>query len=149
MTSTPSLNFTPRLAFGNWSCPRMRSQSFSAFRVRLRPHFDARLAEVERPVGDCELRHDRQTPPLEIEQQLLPGLRVLAVAVGKPAEFLLAFGWGADDDEQTLRIILEPGLDVDAINPEVNIPLGGQVATEPAGVFVDPSLLEARNGRSG
>src|SRR5271169_2973930 len=56
---------------------------------------------------------------------------------------------GADDHEQTLRIIFEPGLDVDAIDPEVNIPLGGQVAIEPAGVFVDPSLLQARNGRSG
>src|SRR5271163_3864422 len=83
------------------------------------------------------------------EQQLLPGLRALADTVGKPDEFLPAFGGGADDHEQTLRIIFEPGLDVDAIDPEVNIPLGGQVAIEPAGVFVDPSLLQARNGRSG
>src|SRR5277367_4682607 len=63
-----------------------------------------------------------------------------------PTSSLPAFGGGADDHEQTLRIIFEPGL---AIDPEVNIPLGGQVAIEPAGVFVDPSLLQARNGRSG
>src|SRR5271169_5704838 len=63
-------------------------------------------------------------PPLEIEQQLLPGLRALADAVGKPDEFLLAFGGGADDHEQTLRVIFEPGLDVDAIGPEVDISLG-------------------------
>src|SRR5260370_32279759 len=74
----------------------------AALRMRLRPHFIDRLPEAERPVGDCELRPDRQTAPLEIEQQLLPGLRVLADAVGKPDEFLLAFGRRADDDAQTL-----------------------------------------------
>jgi hypothetical protein len=37
-----------------------------------------------------------------------------------------------------LRIIFEPGLDVDAIGPDVDIPLGRQVAIAPAGVLVDP-----------
>src|SRR5271170_6138497 len=83
-----------------------------------------RLPEAQRPVGDGELRPCCQTAPLEIEQQLLPGLRALADAVGKPDEFLLAFGGGADDHEQTLRVIFEPGLDVDAIGPEVDISLG-------------------------
>jgi len=31
----------------------------------------------------------------------------------------LAFGSGADNHEQTLRVVLEPGLDVDAIGPGV------------------------------
>jgi hypothetical protein len=75
-------------------------------------------------------------------------LHALADAVGKPNQFLLAFGGGADDHEQTLRIIFEPSLDVDAIGPNVDISLGGQSAIEPAGVFVDPGLLQARNGRS-
>jgi len=51
------------------------------------------------------LRIDRQTAPLEIEQELLPGLRALADAVGKPDEFLLAFGSGADNYEQTQRVV--------------------------------------------
>ena len=83
----------------------------------------------------------------EIEQQLLPGLRALADAVGKPNQFLLAVGGGADDDQQALRIVFKPSLDVDAIGPDVDIPLGGQVAIEPAGVLVDPGLLQPRNGR--
>ena len=82
-----------------------------------------------------------------IEQQLLPGLRALADAVGKPNQFLLAFGGGADDHEQALRVIFEPGLDVDAVGPDVDIPFGGQVAIAPAGVLVDPSLFQARDGR--
>ena len=119
----------------------------AALRSRLRPHLVDRLPEAERPVGDGKLRVDRQTAPLEIEQQLLPGLRALADAVGKPNQFLLAFGGGADDHEQALRVIFEPGLDVDAIGPDVDIPFGGQVAIAPAGVLVDPGLFQARNGR--
>jgi hypothetical protein len=59
------------------------------------------------------------------------------------------FGGGADDHEQTLRVIFEPGLDVDAIDPEVNVSLARQIAIEPAGVFVGPGLLQAPNGRGG
>ena len=121
----------------------------AALRARLRPHLVDRLPEAERSIGDGELRVDRQTAPLEIEQKLLPRLRALADAVGKPNQFLLAFGGGADDHQQALRIIFEPSLDVDAIGPDVDISFGGQVAIEPAGVFVDPSLLQPRNGRSG
>lgn len=72
-------------------------------RPRLRPYLVDRLPEAERPLGYGELRVDRQTSPLEIEQQLLPGLRALADAVGKPDQFLLAIGSGADDHEQALR----------------------------------------------
>src|SRR5271167_3967213 len=120
----------------------------AALRTRLWPYLIDRLPEAQRPVGDGELRPCCQTAPLEIEQQLLPGLRALADAVGKPDEFLLAFGGGADDHEQTLRVIFEPGLDVDAIGPEVDISLGRQVAIEPAGVFVYPGLFQTPDGRS-
>ena len=30
MTSIPSVNFTPRISFGNWLCPSMRRQVFWA-----------------------------------------------------------------------------------------------------------------------
>src|SRR5207302_1752456 len=44
--------------------------------------------------------------------------------------------------------VFEPGLDVDAIGPDVDVSLGGQVAITPADVLVDPGLLQPRNGRS-
>src|ERR1019366_6514884 len=50
----------------------------TALRSRLRPPLIARLPEAERPVRHGKLRIDRQTAPLEIEQELLPGLRALA-----------------------------------------------------------------------
>ena len=85
----------------------------AALRICLRPHLIDRFPEAKRAIGDGELRSYCQTAPLEIEQQFLPGLRALADAVGKTDEFLLAFGGGADDHEQTLRVIFEPGLDVE------------------------------------
>ena len=121
----------------------------AALRICLRPHLIDRFPEAKRAIGDGELRSYCQTAPLEIEQQFLPGQRALADAVGKTDEFLLAFGGGADDHEQTLRVIFEPGLDVDAIDPEVNVSLARQIAIEPAGVFVGPGLLQAPNGRGG
>src|SRR5271155_4888791 len=121
----------------------------TALRTRLRPHLIDRFPEAERPIGDGELRSGRQTAPLEIKQQLLPELRALADAVCKTDEFLLAFGCGTDDHEQTLRVIFEPSRRVDAIDPEVNISLGRQIAIEPAGVFVGPGLLQAPYARSG
>jgi hypothetical protein len=53
---------------------------------------------------------------------------------------------GADDHQQTLRVVFEASLE-DAIDPDVNILLGGQVAIEPAGVFVQLRLLQTRDGR--
>ena len=49
-----------------------------------------------------------------------------------PHQFLLAIGGGADDHEQTLRVVFEPSLDVDAIGPHVDVPLAGQVANGPS-----------------
>jgi hypothetical protein len=60
----------------------------------------------------------------------------LARASQIPNQFLLAFGGGTDDHEQALRIIFEPGLDVDAIGPDIDISLGREVAIAPAGVHV-------------
>jgi hypothetical protein len=55
------------------------------------------------PIGNGELRVDRQTA--QIEQQFLPGLRALADAVGKPNRFLLALAAGADDHELPLALV--------------------------------------------
>ena len=37
-----------------------------------------------------------------------------------PNEFLLTLGRGADDDQQALRGVFEPGLHMDAVDPEVD-----------------------------
>src|ERR1700757_1566075 len=42
---------------------------------------------------------------------------------GEASKFLFALGRGADDDQQALRGVLEPGLHMDAVDPEVDIAL--------------------------
>jgi len=87
----------------------------AALAAGLRPHFLDRLPEAERAIGDRQLRRHRKSAPLQIEQQLLPGLRALAHAVDQADQLLLALRRGADDDQQALRGVLEPGLHMDAV----------------------------------
>src|ERR1019366_5629039 len=89
----------------------------------------------------------RKPAPFEVEEELFPGLRALAHAVDEPDEFLFALGRGTDDNQQALRVILEPSLHMDAIDPEVNVAFGRDIALAPARVLVRPGLLEPPDGR--
>src|ERR1700730_17581124 len=112
-----------------------------------RPHLLDRLPEAECAVGDRELGSHRKTTPLQIEEQFLPRLRALAHAVDEADEFLLALGCGANDDQQALRVVLEPSLHMNTVDPEVNVAFGREIAPAPARVLVRPGVLEAGNGR--
>ena len=119
----------------------------TALRTRVRPHLIDRLPKPERPVRDGELRRHRQTAPLEIEEELLPGLRTFAHAIDQADKLLLALGRGTNDDQQALRVVLEPGLHVDAVDPEVHVAFGGEIAFAPARVLVRPSVFKPGDGR--
>src|SRR2546430_548633 len=107
-----------------------------------RPHPLDRLPEAEGAVGDRELGSHRKAPPFEVEEELFPRLRALAHAVDEPDKFLFAFGRGADDHQQALRGFLEPGLHMDAVDPEVNVAFGREIALAPTHMLVRPGLLE-------
>ena len=119
----------------------------TALAARPGPHLLDRLPEAERAVGDREFGRHRKPAPFEIEQQLAPALRALAHAVDEADELLLAFGRGADDDQQALRVVLEPGLHVDAVGPEVDVAPGRQIPLQPARVLFRPDLGKPRDGR--
>jgi hypothetical protein len=53
----------------------------AALAAGLRPHFLDRLPEAERAVGGRELGTQREPAPLQVEEELAPGLRTLAHAV--------------------------------------------------------------------
>jgi hypothetical protein len=86
----------------------------AALAAGLGPHFLDRLLEAERAVGDRELGPDRKPASLQVEEKLLSGLRTFANAVDQTDELLLALGRGANDYQQALRGVLEPGLDMNA-----------------------------------
>ncbi len=119
----------------------------AALLARRRPDLAERLPEAERAVGDGELRGDRQTAPLQIEQQLAPVLRALAGAVGEADQLLLALRRRADNHEHALLLVFEPRLQIDAVGPDVDVAPGRQVALLPARVLVDPNLLQPRDRR--
>ena len=111
-----------------------------------RPHLLDRLPEAEGAVGDRKLGSHRKPPPFEVEEELFPRLRALADAVDEPDKFLFAFGRGADDHQQALRGFLEPGLHMDAVDPEVNVALAERSRLLQRDV-VRPGLLEPPDGR--
>src|SRR6266545_1911400 len=82
-----------------------------------------------------------------IEEQFPPRLRTLAHTVGEADKLLPALGCGSDDDQQALRGVFETGLHVNAVDPEVDVAFGREIALAPARVLFGPSLLEASNGR--
>jgi hypothetical protein len=51
-------------------------------------------------------------------------LCTFAHAIDQADKLLLALGRGTNDDQQALRVVLEPGLHVDAVDPEVHVALG-------------------------
>src|SRR5271157_6390055 len=71
----------------------------------------------------------------------------LARPVGEADQLLLPFGCRANHDKNTLLLILEPRLQVDAVRPDVNIAPGREIALLPAFVFFGPPLLQPRAGR--
>src|SRR6266536_2615660 len=118
----------------------------AALAAGLRPHFLDRLPEAECAVGDRELGPHREPAPLHVEEEFPPGLPALARTVDEADQLLLAFRRGADDDQQALRGILEPGLHMDAVDPAVDVAFGREIALAPARVLLRPGFLEAPDG---
>src|SRR5271167_2178195 len=119
----------------------------AALAAGLRPHLLDRLPEAERAVGDRELGRNRKPAPLQVEEQFPPGLGALAHAVNEADELLLALRRGADDDQQALGLVLQASLHVDAVGPEVDVALGGEIASAPAYMLLRPGVLEPSDGR--
>src|SRR3981189_3495293 len=99
------------------------------------------------PAGPPDRASHPRPPPFEVEEELFPRLRALAHAVDEPDKFLFAFGRGADDHQQALRGFLEPGLHMDAVDPEVNVAFGREIALAPTRMLVRPGLREPPDGR--
>ena len=70
--------------------------------------------------------------PLQIEQQIAPVLGTFAGAIGEADQLLAAFRRRADQHEDALLLVFEPGLQMDAVGPDVDVPPGRQIALLPA-----------------
>jgi hypothetical protein len=64
----------------------------------------------------------------QIDQQLAPRLLALAVAVAEPDQLLAAPLVGTDHDQDALALLVEPGVEIHAVDPEVDVALASRVA---------------------
>ena len=75
---------------------------------------------------------DGQAPSLDLDKQFSPALGALAHADLEADQFLPALRRGADQHQHALGLLLHPGLEVDAVGPDVDVAAGRQVARLPA-----------------
>ena len=110
--------------------------------------FRRRLPEAERTIADGELGVDDEAVLVaQADQQLVPALLALPEAVVDRQELLLAACVSADQDQDALAVVLEPRREVDPVRPDVEIPLGRQIACLPALMLVLPGGHQAADRR--
>jgi hypothetical protein len=83
--------------------------------------------------------------PLYVKEEFPPWLRALAHTVDEVDKLFLAFGGGANNDQQALRGALEARPHVNAVDPE--IAFGREIAFPLAGVLVQPGVLGPSDSR--
>ena len=115
--------------------------------ARAGPDLVERLPEAERAVANRDLGGDGQPASLNLDEQLAPTLGALADAHLEADEFLPTLGRGADQHQHALGMILHPGLQVDAVGPDVDVMPGREIARLPAFVLGLPLGGEAADHR--
>src|SRR5215208_2999854 len=119
----------------------------AALMVCARKEFIERLPEAQCPVPDGNPGRDGQAPLLDLNEKLAPALGALTHAGLEADQFFLAFRRGADQHQDALGVILHPGLQVDAIGPDIDVVTGREIPGLPALVLGLPFAGEAGNHR--
>ncbi len=74
-------------------------------------------------------------------------MRTFPRPVGETDEFLAALRRRADDDENTLLLVFEPGLQMNAVCPDVDIAPCREIALLPRSMLIESAVLQAADGR--
>jgi hypothetical protein len=61
---------------------------------------------------------------LPVRSCLIDGEAIVTHAIDQADELFFALRCGADDDQQALRIVLQPCLDINSVGPKVDVPFG-------------------------
>src|SRR5688572_19136782 len=84
-------------------------------------HLAECLPKSQCPIPNSQGGRLREPTAFEVQQELFPGLLALVVAIPEPNEFFLAREIGANNDEKTMACCLQPGLQVHAVDPEIDV----------------------------
>ena len=86
----------------------------------VREHLAQRLPEPQRAVADGQHR-GAHPAAAAVPQQIRPRLGRLPVPVGQRDELLAAVGADPDHHQQAQLLLLQPHLEVDAVDPQVDV----------------------------
>jgi len=114
--------------------------------LRLRELLRQRHPEAQRPVPRGHRGSVREAAAFHLPQEAAPTVRRFPEAVLDGDEFLRAVGAGADDDQQTLPVGVQPDVEVDAVDPPIDVPTRREIALAPGLVLPLPDLLEPHDG---
>ena len=103
------------------------------------------LPDPQSAVTDRQFRSDPQAALLHIDQELTPALGALAGAHLEADQFLAALRRRADQHQDTFAVILHPGLQINAIGPEIDVAPRRQVTSLPTLVLGLPVGRQACN----
>src|SRR6185503_13661297 len=105
----------------------------------LGPDLVQSLPEAECPIAGGKPGVEPQAILVpQAEQQLTPALGTLAKAILDRQQLLAPAGIGADQHEQALPLMVQPGREVHTVGPEIDVASGREIALLPAFVLVLP-----------
>ena len=81
------------------------------------------LPKSESTIPDCNLRIGIKSSTLQVQQHFLPRLLAFAVAVLHSKQLLLSILGGTHDDKNALTVLFQSDVEVNAIDPDVNVSL--------------------------
>src|ERR1700710_1667832 len=115
--------------------------------ARMGPNLVERLPEAKRAIADGQFGSVRQAALLEIDEQFAPTLRALANPNLQADQLLAAFRRRADQNQHAFGLILHPGLQINAVRPDIDVASGGKVALLPAAIVPLPFARQPGDDR--
>ena len=83
----------------------------------------------------------RQAAALDLQQALFPGLCAHAVAIPEPGALFVAGHISTNKHQNTMPRVLQPGLQVHTVDPEIDVAFARQVPLLPLRQFLLPPCL--------
>ena len=111
---------------------------------RLGPHVAHGRPEAQGAVADRP-HWGPHAPALQVPQHRRPAVGALAVAVLQGHELLGPIGPYADDHQRTEPVVLEPDVEMDAVDPHIHVVAVGQVPLAEPPIVLLPHRREARD----
>jgi hypothetical protein len=112
----------------------------------LREHLPQRAPEPECAVAHGQDRGAHPAPGA-VAEQVRPGLGGLPVPVGERDEFLAAISADTDYDQQAQLVLFQANVDVDAVDPQVDVVHTRQIPVGEGALLGFPGLGQLRDHR--